>query len=115
MTTQLEMPVRKAPKVDQRRITNLKLALKEHQGWVKASELCWLFDLNAHETGRRMVRQAADLSAPEIISGQEGYKHISHATPEEIQHAANWLISQGRKMINRGLAILRRGHEIGKL
>jgi len=47
-----------------------------------------------------------------IISGQRGYKHIAHATPEEINHAANWLESQAKKMSERACAIRRNAHKI---
>jgi hypothetical protein len=45
-----------------------------------------------------------------IISGQKGYKHLEHATAEENAHAANWLISQGKLMIQRGCRIRKNAH-----
>jgi hypothetical protein len=53
----------------------------------------------------------AESSAGEIISGQKGYKLSAEATIDEIDHAANWLISQGKKMLKRGIAIRRKAHQ----
>ena len=60
----------------------------------------------------RDVRELASAS-PKIISGQKGYKHVEYSTPEEIKHCSNWLISQGKKMIKRGIGIRRHAHEVG--
>jgi hypothetical protein len=46
-----------------------------------------------------------------IISGQKGYKHIENATPEEIAHSANRLISQGKWMIRRGIGQRKAAHQ----
>jgi hypothetical protein len=59
----------------------------------------------------RDIRQLASES-PNIISGQRGYKHVAHATAEEINHAANWLESQAKKMSDRAGAIRRTAHRI---
>jgi len=59
----------------------------------------------------RDIRQLASETA-NLISGQRGYLHVAHATTEEIEHAANWLTSQGRKMIQRALAISRRARQL---
>ena len=61
--------------------------------------------------GDRAVRALAS-GSPWIISGQKGYKHLEHATAEEIAHASNWLISQGKVMIRRGLRIRRNSHRM---
>lgn len=75
---------------------------------------CWLTakDINLSTHGKAPERTLRDLASTtdQIISGQKGYKHIEHATAEEIDHAKNWLISQGKKMIKRGIAIGRAGH-----
>jgi hypothetical protein len=75
---------------------------------------CWLSakDIALTTGGRvgdRDIRALASAS-PLIISGQKGYKHIEHATPEETAHASNWLISQGKLMIQRGLRLRRAAH-----
>ena len=75
---------------------------------------CWMTAADVTQTviGRlndRNVRELASQSC-RIISGQKGYKHIEHGTPEEIAHSANWLISQGKKMIRRGIGQRRAAH-----
>ena len=60
----------------------------------------------------RSLREWAEQSDGRIISGNRGYRLIEHATPEERKHAANRLLSQGRKMTNRAIRILRRTHQI---
>jgi hypothetical protein len=77
---------------------------------------CWMTarDIILTSTGAvidRDIRQIASESN-KIISGQKGYRHIAHASPEEIDHCANWLTSQGKKMIRRGIALRRSGHKI---
>lgn len=61
--------------------------------------------------GDRALRELASASA-KIISGQKGYRALCHASPEEINHAANWLESQASKMSNRACAIRREAHKI---
>lgn len=60
---------------------------------------------------RREVREIASESKM-IILGQKGYKHIAHSTLEEAVHSSNWIISQGKKMIRRGIALRRQAHAI---
>lgn len=74
--------------------------------WMTARDVILSTHGKAHE---RVLRELASASN-EIISGQKGYKHTDHATAEEIDHAANWLVSQGKKMIKRGLGIRRAAH-----
>jgi hypothetical protein len=77
---------------------------------------CWMTagDIQLTTKGSvidREIRQVASESC-RIISGQKGYKHIAHATPEEVNHSANWLISQGKKMIKRGIGQRTEAHKI---
>lgn len=77
---------------------------------------CWMSarDIMATTKGGvidREIRQVAS-DCSKIISGQKGYKHVAHATAEEVNHSANWLISQGKKMIKRGIAQRRAAHKI---
>jgi hypothetical protein len=75
--------------------------------WMTANDISYTTRGKAHE---RILRELASAS-DQIISGQKGYKHVAHATAEEIAHASNWLMSQGKKMIKRGIAIRRAGHQ----
>ena len=58
----------------------------------------------------RDVRELASASGW-ILSGQRGYRHMSHATTEEIDRASAWLVSQGKKMIQRGMLLRRNAHK----
>ena len=53
----------------------------------------------------RTMREIAEQSDGEIISGQKGYRLTQYATATECRHAEAWLQSQGRKMIARAIAI----------
>lgn len=65
------------------------------------------------EIDDRRIRVLAEQSDGRIISGQKGYRVLDRSTSiEEATHSAQWLISQGRKMEKRGLAILRRVHAL---
>jgi len=78
--------------------------------WMMAKDI-------AFTTGGRVIdRDIRDYaSASEwIISGQKGYKHITHATVEEINHACSWLESQARKMNARARRLRDNSHRILK-
>jgi hypothetical protein len=76
---------------------------------------CWMTSRDIIQTcGAKLldrdVRELASASGW-IISGQRGYKHMEHATIEECDHASNWLVSQGKKMIVRGMLLRRNAHK----
>lgn len=77
---------------------------------------CWMTakDIAFTTHGRVSDRDLRDLASAssEIISGQKGYKWIGHATPEEINHAANWLEAQAKKMSERAGRIRKRAHQL---
>jgi hypothetical protein len=86
----------------------LEKLLFESKCWMSAKDI----QLTTH--GRvidREIRQLASDSC-KIISGQKGYKHIAHATAEEVNHAANWMESQAKKMSDRACALRREAHKI---
>jgi hypothetical protein len=76
--------------------------------WIPAKQL--LADLGFSD---RKVRQLAEQSEARIISypGSPGYRHFHHCTTDELAHAADAHISQGRRQIARGLRIRKRAHE----
>jgi hypothetical protein len=92
--------------VDSVAVKWLENLLRGHGGWMTARDIILTTRGKAHE---RTLRELASKSS-QVISGQKGYKHISHASAEEIDRAANWLVSQGKQMIKRGLTIRRSGH-----
>jgi hypothetical protein len=86
----------------------LEELLKGHGAWMTRRDI----QLTTRGlVGDRDIRALASAS-DQIISGQKGYRHIQNASPEEIHHASAWLVSQGKKMIQRGMAIQRQGHRI---
>lgn len=88
----------------------LESFLKAHADWITAARILTWHGRADSESEKRTIRALAEAS-PWIISGQFGYKHVDHATADEIAHCANNLISQGKKMIKRALAIRRNAHK----
>jgi hypothetical protein len=87
-----------------------KLLLAE-KDWRTAAEILKALGWESNDTNKRFLRSLAEASS-NILSGQRGYRHTSQATAEEVRHSSNWLVSQGKKMIKRGLAQRRRAHAI---
>lgn len=77
---------------------------------------CWMTarDIILTTKGKVIDREIREVASESkmIISGQKGYKHVAHATTAEVNHCRNWLMSQGKKMIRRGLAIQRYAHQV---
>lgn len=74
------------------------------EDWLRRAG-CWstaaqLHTASGDRLSDRYLRALASASEW-IISGQLGYKHLEHATVEEIDHAANWMESQASKMTER--------------
>ena len=84
--------------------TPLQCALKG-RGWVRARELMPTTGLSDRE-----LRAEAEAAGGEIVSGNRGYCLLSECSLEELTHAANRLISQGKKMIRRGIRQLHSAH-----
>lgn len=84
----------------------LENLLQGHGAWMTMKDISFT---TGGRIGDRDIRALASASEW-IISGQRGYKHIEHASPEENAHASNWLISQGKQMIKRGCRIRRNAH-----
>jgi hypothetical protein len=68
--------------------------------WHSAADLALAHGEEDGDVGRRWIRSLAQMS-DRVISGQRGYKHVRHATAEEVEHFVNWMESQGKKMISR--------------
>lgn len=88
------------------RVVWLELLLKENTGWMTSADIV---KASSAPISDREVRARASASSW-VISGQKGYKHLDHATAEEITHAANWLESQAKKMGERAQQIRRNAH-----
>lgn len=100
---------RKAPAVSADEIDGV-CAFLGGKGWMRAREI--LVEIGIDD---RRMRVIAEKSDGRIISGQKGYRLFDPSTPiGEADQAAGWLISQGKKMIRRGVAIRRRMHAFGR-
>lgn len=53
----------------------------------------------------RTIRELASRSGGEVLSGQQGYKLTEKATPEEVDRAVAWLVSQAKNMKERATLI----------
>jgi len=80
--------------------------------WALASEIiARVFGQTGVKWSDKKIRDLAAAAAPQIISGQLGYRLTRCATVEETSHCVNWLTSQGGKMIARAEAIRRFTHK----
>jgi hypothetical protein len=86
----------------------LENLLKGAACWMTAKDILLTVGGRLHD---RDLRELAS-SSEWIISGQKGYKHIEHSTPEEIHHCAAWLESQAKKMGERAGRIRHSAHKI---
>ena len=102
---QLELPLCKlTPKATPDLLRELKYYLAG-RGWVNARQI-------SQDKGwsDRLIRKLAEMSEGQILGAQAGYRLTVEADVEDIDHAANQLISQGKKMIQRALRIRRLAH-----
>ena len=84
----------------------LESLLSGAREWMTAKDISLT---SGGRVGDRDIRALASASEW-IISGQKGYLHLEHASAEDVAHAANWLISQGKLMIQRGCRIRKNAH-----
>jgi len=61
----------------------------------------------------RRVRAAGEASGGVVIFGQNGLKHMRHATSEEVRACCNVLFSQARANSERAVSIQRAYHQWG--
>jgi hypothetical protein len=111
MIAEPETLIQVAPAPNAGAIETLETILRNHTCWITAAGLLSLMGIVESDSAKRQIRELASASHW-IISGQLGYKHLEHATAEEIDHAANWLESQAKKMSDRACAIRRNAHKL---
>jgi hypothetical protein len=86
------------------------IAFLRGKGWMKAVEIA-----AAAGVSERKMRAIAEHSEGRILSGQAGYRYLDQSVPiEEVDRAATWLESQGKKMLVRGAEIRRRYHRFAR-
>ena len=80
------------------------------KGWLKAAEIATQAGVS-----ERKMRAMAEHSDGRILSGQAGYRYLDRTTPiDEVDQAATWLESQGKKMLARAAVIRRRYHRYAR-
>lgn len=84
--------------------------LDQESDWLTAAQLLVKLSEAPTESNKRKLRVIANASAGKIISGQQGYRHIRHATLDEIIHAETWLEHQAKEMGERARSIRRLRH-----
>ena len=77
--------------------------LRRSSHWLNAEEILLQLGIPATETARRQVRRCAESLGDQLISGQQGYRHVDAASADEVKHFCNWMDSQGDKMKARAL------------
>jgi hypothetical protein len=85
-------------------ITALENLLRTHGGWMSATGILINRNVIPDEGAKRRLRATA-AESKWIISGQQGYKHLQQATPDEVKHFVNQMSSQARNMDRRAEAI----------
>lgn len=110
MTENLELDFRHRPPQTSVDEVEAVCAFLVGKGWIKAR----LIEEQIEIDDRRM-RVLAEKSDGRILSSHKGYRLFDPATSiDDAERAANRLISQGRKMILRGVAIRRRFHRFSR-
>ncbi|HEX7861827.1 MAG TPA: hypothetical protein VF773_15945 [Verrucomicrobiae bacterium] len=104
MIEQLELTDWKQP-ADQGEIDQLVRVLSASGTWLTAAQI-------TEQIGwcDRKIRKLASESDGLIISGNSGYKHTKHATPEELREFYGRMVNQGREMIRRAVKAKRVHH-----
>lgn len=101
-------PPRHSPDADVRWLETLLHNLK---AWMLAGEILQSISRAATDSQKRWLRDLCNRSGW-IVSGQKGYKHLRHSTPEEIHHCLAWKIHQIKEMGRNVVAIRRNAHRI---
>jgi hypothetical protein len=76
--------------------------------WVTAADIMLTVGCLLNDRDLRALASQSNF----IISGQKGYKHIEHSTPEEIHHCAAALESQAKQMAERAGRIRSAAHKL---
>lgn len=79
--------------------------------WMTASDILISVGRPVDDSGKRWLKALA-AETVWVIGGQKGYLHVSQATTEEIDHAANRLESIAKVCGERARAIRANGHRM---
>lgn len=80
--------------------------------WMSAQEILEQLGRPVNEATKRTLRELASESRGEIVSGNSGYKHTRHITPDELSEFWGRMVNQGKKMIARAILVKRRHHQL---
>lgn len=94
-----------------RSVQGLENLLRSRPGWQTAAQILQHLGEPLSDDATRQIRRLAN-SSVWLISGQKGYKHLEHATAEEISHFANWMESQAAQMTRRAESVRRNAHRV---
>lgn len=83
--------------------------LDRDKGWLSAVSILARMGCSVTENDRRFLRGLI-ATTPRVISGQNGYRHIAHATTEEVHHFVALMRSQADKMTARALEVSKLAH-----
>lgn len=81
------------------------------RGWLTRSQIGDLTGWSEREI-RAAAEAAKDTGGrPEVVRGPLGFACFARATDDQVRHASEIAISQGKKMISYGVGLKRRLHE----
>lgn len=106
--SQLALPLFQAQQ-DADQVRLLEDILRSNIDWMISAAILVRMGQQVNENTRRDLRRLASKTA-HIISGGRGYRHMDHATTEEITHAVNTLESQASEMLSRATRIRQQAH-----
>lgn len=84
--------------------------LLRQRGWMTRQDILRTLAWPATGNNTRWVRSLVSAAGAEVVKGQKGYNHIANCQVDDILHASNQEIGQGKKMIQYGIALRRRAH-----
>ncbi len=91
---------------DDANVRELVRLLAEYRGWMSSGLIGSLTGWNSDKVNA-LARAAA-----EVISGQLGYKHLSHATTAEKEHFFNAEESRAKRILERVQRVRARAHQM---
>lgn len=104
-----ELPLFAAPVAADDEVGRFEALLLEARGWRTAEEVLGTLGIVATETNKRRVRAWANRTA-RVISGQRGYRHLRHASADEVRHCCAALEHQVKEVAERVARIRREFH-----
>lgn len=99
------------PAAEPAEVARLEALLDEAGDWRTAEEVLAHLGRLPTESNKRRVRAWANLT-PRVISGQLGYRHLRHASSEEVHHCCARLEHQVKEVAMRVGRIRREYHQL---